>query len=260
MTPLERAGYIAHSMSRAYQSKLAKTQAQVASHPDYAVSISWGKDSVVLLHLSAQIHSDLVALHGRYTNPNEHIDDADRVRNLMFAREDMAHVDYSEIDIAGEWEMFERAGGAFNIAETEQQKAALKWWTARKWSGKAQTAVQEHHRNGSFVGMRQEESHARRMNIAKRGNDYQKKDGVNICLPLAHWTGKDIWAYIVTHDLPYLILYDQTMHGREKARSEFIFGGVAADAVKRHGAWEDWRRIYPKEFNAWLDKFPELDR
>ena len=260
MTPIERAGYIAHSMSKGYQNKLAKAQDLIGSHPDYAVSVSWGKDSIVLLHLVSQILSCVVALHGRYQNINEHIADTDRVRDAMLGRDDMAHVEYHEIAIAGEWDMFERAGGAFCIAKTDKQKEALQWWINNKWSAKANEAVLAHGCIGSFVGMRQDEARARRITIATKGNDYQKADGDKICLPIARWTGADIWAYIVTHDLPYLSIYDNSINGRERARSEFIFSGQSADALKRHGVWQDWERAYPAELGAWLARFPELNR
>lgn len=259
MMPLERAGYIAHSMSRAYQSKLTKTQALIDSHPDYLVSTSWGKDSIVLLHVAAQVHDDLIAINGRYPNANERLSESDRVRDAILARDDMSHIKYHEVYVNGEWEMYERAGGGFDIPITKEQKEAQRWW-ANGFTNNMSRAVYDNNRNGSFLGMRQDESHARRMNIAMRGNDYQKKDGTNICLPLAHWTGKDIWAYIATNNLPYLKLYDMSSCGRERTRSEFIFSTSAASAAKRHGVWEDWRKVYPQEFNAWLDKFPDLGK
>lgn len=255
---IERLGYLAHAQSQTYQNKVAKALELIVTHDDYAVSVSWGKDSIVLLHLCATVYPDITALHGRYGNINEHIADTDRVRDAMLAK--LPNVVYDEIPIAGEWDMFERAGGAFDIPATDRQKEAYKWWVDNKWSAKSAPALVERGKNGSFVGMRQEESHARRMTIAKRGKDYQKANGDNMCLPLAHWTGKDIWAYIFSHDLPYLTAYDNANTSRERVRSEFVFSGQSAEALKRHGVWQDWERCYPDEFSAWMAKFPELMR
>lgn len=255
---IERLGYLAHAQSPAFAKKVEQALALIATHPDYAVSVSWGKDSIVLLHLCATVYPNITALHGRYGNINEHIADTDRVRDEMLAR--LPQVIYDEIPIMGEWDMFERAGGAFGVPTTEQQKEAYKWWLDNKWSAKSPIALAKHNKNGSFVGMRQEESHARRMTIAKRGKDYQKANGDNMCLPLAHWTGKDIWAYIFSRDLPYLTAYDNANTSRERVRSEFVFSGQSADALKRHGVWQDWEQCYPDEFKAWLERFPELGR
>lgn len=254
---IERLGYLAHAQTASYQSKVDKALALIASHDDYAVSVSWGKDSIVLLHLCATVYPNITALHGRYGNINEHIADTDRVRDAMLML--LPDIDYHEIPIAGEWDMFERAGGAFGIPVTDAQKQAYKWWVDNKWSAKSADALAKHGKNGSFVGMRQEESKARRMTIAKRGKDYTKANGDKMCLPLAHWTGKDIWAYIFSHNLPYLTAYDNANTNRERVRSEFVFSGQSADALKRHGVWQDWQKCYPNEFNAWMARFPELD-
>lgn len=259
MTPIERAGCIAHSMTKGYQAKLAKTKALIASHPDYAVSASWGKDSCVMLHLAAQVHKDLLAVNGRFKNPNERVDDSDKVRDAMLARDDMFHVNYHEIEVMGEWEMFEMAGEAFTTPITDAHKKAFKAWQD-DFTTKMTEAVTSRGCVGTFVGLRQEESNNRRMNIAMRGDDYTKADGSKICLPIARWSGLDIWAYIVTHELPYLPFYDNSILGRERARSEFIFGSTIANTAKRHGVWEDWKLNYPKEFNAWMTRFPELQK
>lgn len=259
MIAIERAGYIAHSLSKGYQNKLAKTKALISSHPDYAVSASWGKDSGVMLHIAAQVHRDLLVVNGRFNNPNERVVDSDKVRDVMFARDDMSSVEYIEIEVMGEWEMFEMAGEAFTTPITDDHKKAFKAWQD-DFTNKMTDAVVSRGRAGTFVGLRQDESNNRRMNIAMRGDDYTKADGSRICLPIARWSGLDIWAYIVTHDLPYLPFYDNSIFGRERARSEFIFGSTIANTAKRHGVWEDWKVNYPNEFNAWVTRFPELQK
>lgn len=256
MTPLERAAYLARFARLG--GKLAAARRLIASHPDYAVSTSWGKDSIVLLHLAAKTIPGVRVLNARYPNPAERFRDMDAVRDAMLARPDMAGIVYREVDTPGEWEMYERAGG-FSSADTTEQRRAAKWWKeefTRNMSG----AMDDLGCVGALLGLRAEESHARLMHVIVHGADYQRRDGLRFALPLARWTGADIWAYLTAHQLPYLRIYDEASSGRERARSGFVFATGGAGALRRHGVWDDWRRVYPQEFSAWMQRFPELDK
>jgi phosphoadenosine phosphosulfate reductase len=57
----------------------------------------------------------------------------------------------------------------------------------------------------AFVGLRKQES-------SKRAIRLRTNTALSVipeCHPLANWDWRDVWAYIVTHNLPYLSLYDQ---------------------------------------------------
>ena len=257
MRAIEKAAYIAKYAL--LSKKTDKACALISDHPDYVVSTSWGKDSVVCLHLAATVHPHIPIINARYPNPAERFADMDVVRDKVLSRSDMQSVRYLEVDTPGEWEMYERAGGGFSQAETAIQREATKWWKDN-FTENMRKARDSFDCIGVFLGLRAEESHARRMNIAVRGNDYEQKSGDLIALPLANWKGCDIWSYIAAHDLPYLRIYDQATCGRERARSGFVFATGGAGAIRRHGVWDDWRRVYPQEFNAWLKRFPELDK
>lgn len=259
MTSIQIAGFKAYAMHKNFQRRLAATRETIAEHKDYCISTSWGKDSVVLLHLAATIWPDIVIINARYPNPAERFEDMDYVRDIVLSRPDMAKVRYTEVNTPGEWEMYERAGGGFAEAITPEQREATRWWKTEFNQNMAAT-VDKLRCCGSMLGLRAEESHARRMNILVHGDDYTRKDGTNIALPLAEWTGKDIWAYLVTNNLPWLRIYDEATCGRERARSGFVFATGGAGAIRRHGVWEDWKRVYPDEFRAWMKNFPELDK
>ena len=57
----------------------------------------------------------------------------------------------------------------------------------------------------AFVGLRKQESSKRAIRL--RTN--KALSVIPECHPLANWDWRDVWAYIVTHKLPYLSLYDQ---------------------------------------------------
>lgn len=236
-----------------------KAKSAIAKHPTHAISTSWGKDSVALLHLCASVFDRIVVVNARYPNAAERFADMDRVRDLVLSRPDMTKVNYVEVSTPGEWEMYERAGGGFSEAITAAQKSAVRWWK-ENFETNMRKAIEKFNCAGVFLGLRADESHARRMNVIMRGQEYTKQNGTEVCLPIAKWSGLNIWSYLVAKELPWLRIYDEASCERERARSGFVFATGGAGAIRRHGVWEDWSRVYPNEFRAWLNKFPELDR
>lgn len=259
MTPLERAAYLAHAASASHRRKVADAIAMIAGAPGAVVSTSWGKDSVALLHLAAVARPTIAVINARYPNPAERFDDMDRVRDLALAMPDMASVRYAEVDTPGEWEMYERSGGGFAEAVTPKQREAARWWK-QNFTRAMDAAMRAAGGDAVALGLRAEESHARRMNVAMHGRDYTRRDGLRVLLPLANWSGRDVWAYLVSRGLPWLRIYDEATCPREVARSGFVFATGGGGAIRRHGVWDDWRRVYRPEFQAWLVRFPELDR
>jgi 3'-phosphoadenosine 5'-phosphosulfate sulfotransferase (PAPS reductase)/FAD synthetase len=257
MIPLQRAGYLAHARSLAFRRRLDEARRLIAAHANYAVSVSWGKDSTVLLHVAAHVRPDIAAVNARYL-PEERPPDTDAVRDAVMAQ--LPHVRYAEVPCVGEWEMYERTG-FFVEARTAAHRAAVRWCMASFLSA-LRTAGERLGADGALLGLRAQESRARAMHAARRGAAYTRQDGQAIALPLLRWRSEDIWAYLCLHDLPWLRMYDVAAD-RGRARSEIVFataGTGAADAIRRHGAWLDWRLAYPEQFRAWLRRFPEIQR
>lgn len=103
-----------------------------------------------------------------------------------------------------------------------------------------------------MIGMCQEESRARRITLAKKGDIYKAKSRAALtCCPLSHLTAEDIWAYIFSNKLRYLKIYDDQYLDRRRIRNEHIL--LYNNAIIRHGIIAHYRRMYP-DFFAWLDK------
>ncbi len=260
MTALERIAYLTHSKRPSFEKKVAETIEFIKTYPNYCVSVSWGKDSVVLLHLVAQTLTAIktCAINARYPNPAERLVDMDKVRNELLTRGDMQGISYQEVDTPGEWEMYERVGYAFPDASSPEEKAAAKWWK-ENFTRNMATAANQLGCIGHFLGLCADESRGRRMNVRTHGQAYIRKDGIAIALPLSFWNPKDVWAYHVKYDLPCLRIYDTSPRGREKARSGFVFATTGTDDyIHSQGVWREWLDTYPNEFNQWLNRFPEL--
>lgn len=253
MTPLQRAGYIAHAQTVSYRRKVAEASALIARHPDYGVSVSWGKDSVVVLHLASQVLPECKAVNVRYPHWAERLADHDRVRDETLAM--LPSVQYRETLCPGMWQMYEKHGlGGEGQADSNQAVAEF----GREFQSAIDRLTRESAIDGHFVGMRADESYNRTRLVRMRGKEYAKANGENICLPLAGWSGTDIWAYHILHDLPHLRIYDMPADTRERQRSEMAMGSTKNRILAAHGEYAAWRKCYPREYQAWIERWPEL--
>lgn len=257
MSPIKIAGYLAHAETNAYRSRVGRTMELIAKHPDYGVSCSWGKDSLCVLHMALEVHGQAKAFHGRYSE-NEELLDIPMVRDAFLSRFPM--VQYQEIPVYGDWEIYERAGRFFLEAESQLEKKLLSGWH-RDLRKSLDDAVVASGAKGKMLGLAAHESYGRKMNISTRGDHYQTKDeAIPKLLPLADWSPKDVWAYMLSNDLPRLRIYD-VAKDPERARSEFAFaviGASSANAIMRHGAWKEWATAYPDLWRKWITKWPEM--
>lgn len=150
------------------------------------VAFSGGKDSTCLLHLVLQQAPDVTVLHwdyGPYYVPRwletEFLDNARRVgaRNLW-------------VETSPEYLRLKRA--AINIL-------------GREYLGKVVLRLKQEGYDLAFVGLRAEESLKRRRRIV-RG---ESLTCIKECWPIARWSWKDVWAYIIAHGLPYASVYER---------------------------------------------------
>lgn len=227
----------------------------IREHPELCVSASWGKDSNVLLHMVSKALGEVVAVHGRYPD-DDRAPDMDAVREAMIAA--CPHrVRCIEVPIPGERAMFRRVGHAWTEATTDEERRAERWWAA-EFSAGMRRGIEEAGSPGSFIGMRADESSARRMNIAKRGDTYcvASRGGERVVLPLAGWSGADVWAYTVANGLPWLRMYEFG-ESRHRARSDFTLA-VGGGALARHGVFQTYRDAYPQWWRSLIAEFPEI--
>jgi len=108
-----------------------------------------------------------------------------------------------------------------------------------------------------FMGLRHEENPSKRgWSIKKLGLTYKYADGTWRSLPLGWWKWYDVWAYIVSNDLPYLSIYDRLDRelGRTTPHLRYWLkrGGVAQPAVK-----STLPSLYPRFFKFMKENYPD---
>lgn len=161
---------------RKVQKSLADIEQMLAACTAPYVSLSWGKQSICLMHLVYQVDRTVPALFFR--EPETHIiADFDNVIAQFLSRYQIAYFDVI-------------------LDEPSHQAAAAKWESANQ-------------KTGVFMGFASHESKTRRYTTAKADwcNIYQRNDGFYRSTPLRHWSDMDIAAYAALYNLPMLSIY-----------------------------------------------------
>lgn len=185
------------------------------------VAFSCGKDSAAMLHMVQQFVPGIEARFIRWTE-SELLDDFERVIREWQAR----GINLTILDLHRD-SIFERGGD--------------RWQQLQELSPC----------DGYFIGLRAEESRARRMTLKAHGDIYRMANGLLRISPLAWWKTEDVAAYTVTHDLPTLNAYvtdgfDQRTSARvprEEVRSESLTALRIRD---------------PQRWNLLCAKYPEV--
>ena len=107
-----------------------------------------------------------------------------------------------------------------------------------------------------FLGLRAEESNARRITLRKGGLMYRTKAGVWHVSPIGWWTVRDVWAYIYSRDIDYNKAYDK-LGQMGVSREEQRIGPLAVDRVLGFGQMVILKRGWPDLYRRFAEKYPE---
>lgn len=139
------------------------------------VSLSWGKQSICLMHLVYQVDQTVLGVFWR--GPETHLiaDFDDVIPEFCITYPINYHEEFCETDFKTQ---------------------------ARQWGI-------DNRKDGVFMGLVREESKARRYTTAKADshNIYQYSNGFLRSTPLRLWSDIDIAAYVAIHNLPMLSTY-----------------------------------------------------
>ncbi|MFQ3637878.1 MAG: phosphoadenosine phosphosulfate reductase family protein [Cyanobacteriota bacterium] len=179
------------SFRRKVEQAKATIREALAIAPAY-VAWSLGKDSTVLLHLAQQIQPDiLAAFHAGHWMDS--YDNYSEVRSQYCQRFQTNLIEVP--DDSDPFDFLNKSTTASAFKQTIPEYVV------------------------ALLGLRTEESKNRRRTILNHGLIHQYKSGLWRACPLAFWGWRDIWAYHVTYDLPYLKSYDLTDRSGAESRT-----------------------------------------
>jgi phosphoadenosine phosphosulfate reductase len=211
------------------------------------VSCSFGKDSVVLLHLVLQQAPCIPVV---FINSNYCFPDTYEVRDRFVQEYDINLVEIKQPH--DYMQIISQYGLPDDRTPSQQAKVVqlLKKDVANQWA-------HDNGCDGHFWGLRKEEAQGRRWLLNTRGPLFWAKAAkLWRCSPLANWTWDDIWAYIFKHDLPYSAIYekDKFCDPRQIRNTSYITTDGAA--LNGRVAWLKY--YYPDLFSRLEVELPEL--
>jgi len=133
-----------------------------------------------------------------------------------------------------------------------QQKVVteIKRDRAREWLDESYFVVE-------CLGLRIEEKGPRARMLKAKGPLFRMASGRWRCCPIAYWTGRDVWAYLLACGIPYNHrLYDAETHGqtRESIRNT---GWLSTDGA--HDGRIAWlRQHFPDQYRILATEFPQV--
>lgn len=110
--------------------------------------------------------------------------------------------------------------------------------------------------DGHIMGLRYNESSARK-NLFKRGPIYKRSDGLLVCNPIYNWGFEDVFAYLISSNIPihphYSIKSNQPLEQRR-------VGGYLSgrNRGKEFGRFYWLKEQYPQVFIELSEKFPAI--
>lgn len=193
---------------------------EFASSGPCHVSVSWGKDSVVVAHLCWLADPAIPLFHWRPTNHNP---DCDAVRDAY--RSHFIGQPYREVPVDyGDLH-------ARNLPPDELDRLTdQRWFATIRESGRPF--------NGRHIlGIRKEESAGRRMRDRVWG-----VSSPNGCAPITQWSTADVFGYLGIHRLPVHSAYAMLGAGRWPRHRLRV--AEIGDTHGTHGGRAEWEQEY----------------
>ena len=171
-----------------------------------SVSLSWGKDSVVMLHLVRKFCENTTVM---YANTLCEYPETYKYRDMMLKTEfkDCNYIETRPIKTF--WECVEQYGypEIRSNAKGKRRQPMCCQYLKEKPLMKKQKELGI---DCVFIGLQATESMNRRLLFLRMGEYYwNKTEKRNKCMPLSIWTNKDIWEYSKINNLKQCTIYDK---------------------------------------------------
>lgn len=144
-----------------------------------------------------------------------------------------------------------------DVRQIRTNTTHTEWFQIKGDWDSIQDYARQHNFDGVFLGLRQEESAARRVHLRSLGSlFFAKKDGFWHCNPIHDWTWQDVWAYILLKGIDYNKAYDKLEEMGIDPQHQRI-GPFAVERVLGYGQMVILKRGWPDLYNRFAAEHPE---
>lgn len=183
---------------------LQNMETYIKHHPSPVVACSFGKDSLVALHLARQVKKDIDVV---FNNTLVEYPDTLAHKRKLMTEWNLNIVEIKPLNGWTFWKVVERYG--FPIGQRRGSTATGKCCYYLK-KAPMHKAMQEHGWDLVIDGMTIYESRQRYLNL-KEPYRYNQSWKCYKYSPIWDWTPGDVWDYIEKYNLPYNAYYDKTL-------------------------------------------------
>ena len=250
--------YLLHSNTKGYKKRIdgafnIAKKALEDNSGNCSLSYSGGKDSTVMLDICVKsgFRGELMQfLYSEYENPKMNLDmanDMAKKHGLKLYR----------VKCYSAKEAWDEAGRFFIIPSNYLEKCLVRR-VASDFGKQSNKLAKERGYELQFIGMRKNESKQRYMVLGSKGLTYYAKTRDSVtCCPIGNLTDTDIWAYIISNNLPYISCYDNPLLDRRKIRNELTY--FCAGKAIFQGLMETYKIIYPEIIAELRKNYGEID-
>lgn len=205
------------------------------------IAFSGGKDSTVMLDIVRQVFPDAPAvLSDDEWHLPETLEYIATIPNLHRVAGRRTHADWFTA-----WEQHDKL------------PESVAWIEAMEFGSRMGTWARGRGCNAACIGIREDESVKRRVHVRHSGQlFYAKSRQMWHVYPIAKFTLIDIWAYIVSRELPYNHAYDRLAQIGVELKAQRV-GPMAVDAVLGYGQMAILKKGWPDLFNRFASAHPE---
>ena len=237
---------------KSYKKKIVKAGKYIKEFLDETrapyLSFSGGKDSTVVASLVTKFYPDIPVIHIR----NPELDIPENLANVKKIAENL-NLNLEIIECKKDpWIILNKQNNLFKELNNSSSKLnKICFFEPLKM------AVQKRNYDGHFMGLRAEESRARKMNFKYNGFIYERSNGMKVCCPINHLKGLDVFAYLFSNNIPIHSVYFKNDLGDPPERIR-VGWWLPGEKTSKHGYCTWFKYYYPDLFNKLSIKFPEV--
>jgi len=207
MSPEWRAAFLAHAQSPGYRRAVAEARRALdaVAHRHVVVPFSGGKDSTVLLHLAAAHCPELLVTHFDFGRPGQKRYNAFPAGLERTILDNGRAISGHPVHVITKHKYWSDPDGA----EANRPAGTMIHYIpdSLSWIVGSIGIARQYGCGINLVALRKAESRRRSRRI--EAGQTIRPDVIDERWPLADWSDRDVWAYLVEHDLPYPAIYDE---------------------------------------------------